>query len=115
LPAYQNPWLLLLLGWIPYVAIQAFFFRRNFQLFVNTGALQVNSGVWGRKVQIVKWYKGQQVRLQQSIYQRSKGLATLKLSTAGGTITIPYIPLALAQQLQDYTLYEVERTNKAWM
>jgi putative membrane protein len=115
LPVYHNLWLLLLLGWIPFVAIQAFFFRRNFRLFVSPGALQVNSGVWGRKVEIVQWYKGQQVRLQQSIYQRGKELATLKLSTAGGTITIPYIPLPLAQQLQNYTLYEVERTSKAWM
>jgi putative membrane protein len=104
-----------LLLWIPFVAIQAYFFRRNFRLFVAPDALQVNSGIWGRKVQIVQWYKAQQVRLQQSIYQRSKGLASLKLSTAGGTITIPYIPLALAQQIQDYTLYEVEKTTKAWM
>jgi putative membrane protein len=115
LPIFQNPWLLLLLLWIPFVAVQAYFFRRNFRLFVAPDALQVNSGIWGRKVQIVQWYKAQQVRMQQSIYQRSKGLASLKLSTAGGTITIPYIPLALAQQIQDYTLYEVERTTKAWM
>lgn len=115
LPIYHNPWLLLMLLWVAFVAIQAYFFRRNFRLFVAPDALQVNSGIWGRKVQIVQWYKAQQVRLQQSIYQRSKGLASLKLSTAGGTITIPYIPLDLAQQIQNYTLYEVERTNKEWM
>jgi putative membrane protein len=110
-----NPWFLLLLLWIPVVALHAFFFRRNFRLFVAPDALQVNSGIWGRKVQIIRWYKTQQVFLEQSIYQRKKALATVHLLTAGGTITIPYIPLRLAQQLQDYALYEVERSERAWM
>lgn len=110
-----NPWLFLLLGWIPIIALHAFVFRRNFRLYVAPDALQVNSGIWGRRTQIIRWYKTQQVFLEQSIYQRKKELATLYLSTAGGTITIPYISLKLAQQIQDYTLYEVERTERAWM
>lgn len=108
-------WWLLLLLWIPAIALHAFVFRRNFQLFVAPDALQVNSGIWGRETKIVRWYKIQQVFLKQSIYQRRKELATLQLSTAGGTITIPYIPLKLAQQIQDYALYEVERSARAWM
>jgi putative membrane protein len=110
-----NPWYFLILLWIPVVALHAFIFRRNFRLYVAPDALQVNSGTWGRRTQIVRWYKMQQVFLQQSIYQRSKALATLHLSTAGGTITIPYVPLKLTQQIQDYTLYEVERAERAWM
>ena len=110
-----NPWFFLLLLWIPVVALHAFFFRRNFRLFVAPDALQVNSGVWGRKVAIIRWYKTQQVFLKQSIYQRKKALATVHLSTAGGNITIPYIPLKLAQQIQDYTLFEVERSDRPWM
>jgi uncharacterized membrane protein YdbT with pleckstrin-like domain len=112
---YWNPWLLLILLWIPIIALHAFIFRRNFRIYVAADALQVNSGIWGRKIQIIRWYKTQQVNLKQSIYQRKKALATLHLSTAGGTISIPYIPLQLAQQIQDYTLYEVERETKAWM
>lgn len=110
-----NPWYFLVLLWIPVIALQAFVFRRNFRLYIAPDALQVNSGIWGRKTQIVRWYKMQQVFLEQSIYQRKKALATLHLSTAGGTITIPYMPLKLAQQIQNYTLYEVERKERAWM
>lgn len=110
-----NPWLFLILLWIPVIALHAAVFRRNFRLYIAPDALQVNSGTWGRKTQIIRWYKTQQVFLEQSIYQRRKALATLHLSTAGGTITIPYIPLQLAQQIQDYTLYEVEREERAWM
>ena len=113
--ANWNPWLFLMLLWIPVIALHAFFFRRNFTLYLAPDALQVNSGIWGRKIQLVRWYKTQQVFLKQSIYQRRKALATLYLSTAGGTIAIPYIPLELAQQIQDYTLYEVEREERPWM
>lgn len=112
---YGNWWLLLLLLWIPLIAGHAIVFRRNFRFFLSSSALQVNSGTWGRETIVVRWYKIQQVFLKQSIYQRKKGLATLQLSTAGGTITLPYIPLSLAQQIQDYALYEVERSYKAWM
>lgn len=110
-----NPWLFLILLWIPLIALHAFIFRRNFRLYIAPDALQVNSGIWGRKTQIVRWYKAQQVIVKQSIYQRRKALATLHLSTAGGTIIIPYIPVKLAQQIQAYTLYEVERSTRAWM
>lgn len=110
-----NPWFFLIALWIPIVALHLFLFRRNFRLYVAPDALQVNSGIWGRKTQIVRWCKTQQVFLEQSIYQRRKALATLYLSTAGGTITIPYIPLKLARQIQNYALYEVERSERAWM
>ncbi|WP_315818743.1 PH domain-containing protein [Paraflavitalea speifideaquila] len=70
---YWNPWLFLILLWIPIIALQAFIFRRNFRLFVAADALQVNSGIWGRKTQIIRWYKTQQVNMEQSIYQRKRG------------------------------------------
>ena len=72
-----NPWLFLIVLWIPVIALHTFVFRRNFRLYVAPDALQVNSGIWGRKTQIIRWYKTQQVFLKQSIYQRSKALATL--------------------------------------
>lgn len=113
--ATHNLWWLLLLLYIPIAAGHSFFFRRNFRLFTGEEALQVNSGIWGRKVEIVQWYKTQQVLLNQSIYQRQHELATLHLNTAGGRITIPYIPLKLAQEIRDYTLYKVESSERNWM
>lgn len=110
-----QPWWLLLLLLIPIIALHAYAFRRNFRFYIGREALQVDSGTWGRKTQIVKWYKGQQITLRQSIYQRAHALATLQLSTAGGTITIPFIPLELAQQIRDYALYEVEKSDTPWM
>lgn len=111
---WDPSWLLLLLL-VPVVTLHAYIYRRNFHFYISPEALQVNSGTWGRKTQIVKWYKGQQVTIQQSIYQRAHALATLQLSTAGGTLTIPFIPLELAKQIQDFTLYEIERSDRPWM
>ncbi|WP_276479702.1 PH domain-containing protein [Paraflavitalea pollutisoli] len=110
-----QPWWLLLLLLIPAIALHAYVYQRNFHFYISSEALQVDSGTWGRKTQIVKWCKGQQVTLRQSIYQRAHELATLQLSTAGGTITIPFIPLELARQIQNYALFEVEKSDKPWM
>jgi putative membrane protein len=119
LPASQlngwNAWWLLLLLWAPYKFLNAWFYRKNFRLFIAPDAFQVNSGIWGREVRVVKWYKIQQVKLNQSIYQRSRNLATLKIYTAGGYVKIPFIPLELAKLLQDYALYEAERTHRPWL
>lgn len=108
-------WMLLLLLWIPYVFINAWFFRRNFRLLIAPDALEVKTGIWGREVKIIKWYKIQQIGLQQSIYQRQHALATMHLHTAGGAVDIPYIPLELANRIRNYALYEVERSAKPWM
>jgi putative membrane protein len=110
-----NDWMWLFLLWVPYVFVNAWVFRSKFRLFVAPDAFQVNSGIWGRTVRIVQWYKIQNITLKQSIYQRMKGLASLQLNTAGGKIIIPYISLELAHMIQNYALYEVERTPKSWM
>jgi Predicted membrane protein len=109
------PWMLLPALWVLGTWFNAWGYRNNFRLYVAPDAFQVISGIWGRKVRVVKWYKIQQVLLQQSLYQQRKGLATISLVTAGGAITIPFIPLELAQQIQNYALYEVERADRAWL
>jgi putative membrane protein len=110
-----NAWMLLLLLYIPYRFINSWIYQKNFRLFISHDAFQVNSGIWGREVKVVKWYKIQQVKMQQSIFQRRKNLATIKLYTAGGYIKIPFIPLELATQIQNYALYEVEKSHRPWL
>jgi putative membrane protein len=113
--ANWNNWFLLLTLWIPYVYFNALVFRKNFYLYVSPDALQINSGIWGRKVQVLKWYKIQQVIVVQSIYQRQHQLASLKLVTAGGILHIPYVTLQLANLVRDYALYEIERSPRPWL
>lgn len=101
--------------WLPYTFLSALVFRKNFLLYISEDALEVHSGVWGRKLQVLQWYKIQHVSLKRSIYQRHHGLASMVLYTAGGTIHIPYIDLELAERVQNYALYKVEVGDSPWM
>jgi putative membrane protein len=101
--------------WLPYILFSSMVFRKNFLLYISAEALEVHSGVWGRKLEVLQWYKIQHVSLKRSIYQRHHGLASIALYTAGGTIHIPYIDLELAERIQNYALYKVELGDKNWM
>ena len=84
-------------------------------MYVSPEAFQVNSGAWGKEIQIAKWYKIQHLQLNQSVFQRRKKLATLVIHTAAGSIKIPYINLELAQTIKNYALYKVESDERSWI
>lgn len=98
-----------------YVYISSYLTVKRFGLFLREDALFIQRGVLGREEILLKWNNIQQAALQQSIYQRNHRLATLKLHTAGGVITIPFITLDLAQKIFNYTLYKIESSKQAWM
>ena len=105
-------WFFLLL---PVWFIQAWYFRKHFRLFIAPDALQVLQGVWGREVKLMRWYQLQYFELRQSVYQRSKGLATVVLHTAGGSVKLPFIPLSLAYAVCNYALFKTESSEEPWM
>ena len=76
--------------------------------------LYIKKGIFGEERILMKWYKLQSVQLSQSIYQRRKGLANLTLHTAGGRITIYYIPLPAAYAILNYSLYKTETSKETW-
>ena len=106
---------LLFLLWIPYVFLASSVYQKRFRLYVSPEAFQVNSGAWGKEIQIAKWYKIQHLQLNQSVFQRRKKLATLVIHTAAGSIKIPYINLELAQTIKNYALYKVESDERSWI
>ena len=106
---------LLFLLFAPYIFISWHFFQRNYRLYVSPDALQVHSGVWGRKEEVVKWNKIQMIELKQSIYQRNRQLASIVLQTAAGNIKIPYVNLQLALHIQNYALFKIESDEEGWM
>lgn len=58
--------------------------------------------------------KVQRVSISQSLWQRRKDHATLEIYLASGTIRLPYLKIADAQQLRDFLLYKVESDPRAW-
>jgi putative membrane protein len=92
------------------VGMNAFLLQKRFRAFACTDVVYIDRSVYGTQMILLKWYKLQTVSLQQSISQRRKQLATVKLHTASGNITLPYIPLGAAREIVNYALYQIETT-----
>src|SRR5690606_37967258 len=89
--------------------------HRNFRWQTNARGIQILSGLFGRKFSLMNWRKIQQVHLHQNLYQRKRSLATVVFVTAGGRLSLPYIPSITAHRLVDQVLYEVESRGQNWM
>ncbi len=113
------PWFGINVGWfgllLPVWFAQAWYFQKQFRLYIAADAIQILQGVWGREVKLMRWYQLQHCEVRQSIYQRSKGLATVILYTAGGSVKLPFISLQLANSVCNYALYKAERNTEPWM
>jgi putative membrane protein len=94
---------------------QAWYFQKHFRLYLSADALQILQGVWGREVKLMRWFQLQHFEIRQSIYQRQKGLATVILHTAGGSVKLPFITIQLAYAVCDYALYKTESSKEPWM
>ncbi len=94
---------------------KAFLFQKRFRLFADEEVVFIDKSTYGTEKLLLQWYKLQTVVLQQSLYQRRNNLATVKLFTAGGTISVPYISIEDAYQIVNYGLYKIESTQKSWM
>jgi putative membrane protein len=99
----------------PFLVWNEYLWCRNFRWQTNEAGIQLVSGVFGRKFTLLNWKKVQQVRLHQNLYQRNRQLATVIFVTAGGKVTLPYIPVAMATSLVDQVLYEVESKEENWI
>lgn len=105
-------WFLLL---VPYAALSSWLFREKFKMWSVPEAIQINKGVFGSEVSILIWGKIQCIHFKQSIFQRRKKLATLKLFTAGGAVTIPFIKQEEAVKIYNYALFKIESENRKWL
>jgi putative membrane protein len=87
--------------------------KLSFEL--NDDMLKINGGTFGENYSLLPLYKVQNIKKVTNIYQRRKELASLKVFTASGALTIPYIPNHLADEITNYLLYRVEVSKKNWM
>jgi len=72
--------------------------------------------------QLIGWHRREillrklnEITVRQSLFERKRDLATVKLSTAAGAISIGMIPLAQANELRDFALYIAETDRRVWM
>ncbi len=99
---------LFILLWIVLIWVWHGLFQRKFRLWPGQDAFQVSKGIFGRDELVLQWDKIQTIQLQQSLYQQQHSLATLVVRTAGGSVTLPYITLLQAREIQNYALFKME-------
>lgn len=106
---------LVFLAYALLIGLHTVLYQRKFRLWSFDEEVLIRRGFLGEGFLLLQWYKVQTVVLKRSLYERRHGLATLVLHTASGRIRIPFIPLDTAQALMNYALYQVERSQRAWM
>ena len=105
---------LLFLLWIPISILHIFKTWQHAGFHYTDDGLVRRSGTFGYRTVALLYRKVQRVTVSQSPLQRRKGLATLRVYMASGSVRVPFIEHGLARQLRDFILYKVESSQKAW-
>lgn len=100
---------------IPFVYLHKLIFAKRFRYYISEEAIQLCKGIWGTQHVLLRWDKIQKIQVSQGIYQRKKALANIRLHTAGGVVSIPYISYEEAMSMTNYGLYKTETDKKDWM
>ncbi len=101
-------WLLGTAGY-SYLMLKKRYFRiNNYQIRISKGAIS-------QKWEQMELFKIQSVEFRQTIFQKRRKLASLRLTNASGSLTIPYINQIMARQMYDYLLFHTETSEKRWM
>ena len=98
-----------------YFIVTSYFRYKKCKFGHNGKMLMIRGGLFGDKAETLPIIKLQNVEINQSPYQRRNQLANVKIYTAAGSVTIPYVPYNRAVELADYLLYKTESSNKRWM
>jgi putative membrane protein len=100
--------------WLPLVALLSWRSWQRAGYLHDDDELVHRSGLLGYRTVALLFRKVQRVTVTQSRLQRRRNLASLRLHMASGSVRVPYIAHATAQQLRDYILYRVETSQQAW-
>lgn len=74
-------------------------------LVERTGLVRVHTGE-------LPVHKAQVVTVTQSLFQRRRGLATIGVSTGGGSVSVPFVDLATAEAARDLVLHRAEHDRR---
>lgn len=82
---------------------------------LKDGKLYIFGGAFGASMSMLETFKIQSLEVRESLYQRRRGLSTLYISTAAGSVRIPFIPLVESHTLSNVLLYHVQRDKRPWI
>ncbi|MDT8437988.1 MAG: PH domain-containing protein [Wenzhouxiangellaceae bacterium] len=84
---------------------------RRWGVHVGEHGLQLRYGLIGTTILLFEDARCQQIRIQQSPYQRRHGLATLLIGLPHGVKTVPWLPESLAAALANRLLMRIETSR----
>lgn len=106
---------LVALLWLPITAVGARINQRNWRWELSPEALEVQHGPITRVRTSMPVRKSQTIRLRRSLFHRRRGLASVRVSSAAGSVVVPHIELAQANALIDELLYRAETDPRPFM
>ncbi|MCF6358729.1 MAG: PH domain-containing protein, partial [Draconibacterium sp.] len=116
-PFFYSEWLLWVgvVVWLLITGGYSFFILKKRYFRMNSDQIRISKGAISHKFTQMELFKIQSVEFRQTIFQKRRSLATLKLMNASGSMTIPYIDESMAKQIYNYLLYHTEISEKRWM
>lgn len=103
------PVFLLIIGFLTYR------YWRSIVLRVNANFIEIRRGYVFPKRIVIPNYKLQNISQSQSFLQAFRGLRTLHLHTAAGSLRVSHLPKNAISELHDYLCYCIESSNEKWM
>ncbi|NQU85719.1 MAG: PH domain-containing protein [Mariniphaga sp.] len=116
-PFLYNEWVywLAVALWLGATAWYSVLILRKRYFRINNQQIRISKGAIEHKWKQMELFKIQSVEFRQTIFQKRRSLASLQLTNASGSMTIPYINESIAKQIYDYLLYHTEISEKSWM
>jgi putative membrane protein len=100
---------------IPFALLYVHFAYKKAYYKISENFVTIGSGVIDTTTNILEIHKIQALKLKQTIFQKRRGIASLVISTASKSITIPYISKPKALSIYNFLLYKVESQDRDWM
>ncbi|QNK77680.1 PH domain-containing protein [Winogradskyella sp. PAMC22761] len=100
---------------VPLAVLYVYFAYKKAYYIISDGFVTIGSGVIDTTINILQIHKIQSVKIKQTIFQKPKSIASLVISTASKSVTIPYISKQDAISIYNLLLYKVESQDRDWM
>ena len=104
-----------LIGWILFMFFYSRLILRKSYFQISNDQIRVSSGAISHHYRQMEFHKVQNLEFRQTLFQKKRGVASLKIGNASGFIMIRFIEEKIARTLHDYLLYYAETSEKEWM
>jgi len=101
--------------YIPFAALYVYFAYKKAYYRISDNFITIGSGVIDTTTNILETHKIQGIKVKQTIFQKRRDIASVVISTASKSVTIPYVSKSEALSICNFLLYKVESQDRDWM